>query len=165
MRHSSVLHADLPQPLGGREAQSRSRAVHELIDPHEGPPAPPDVDEGARDPANHAVKKRVGSNSDCDPVAGAVDRDVVNAADRMATRTRTATESTEIMRPLEPFAGRLHGRNIQPIAQAPCVLALISAPREGLTDPVRIESGTCRIAGVEGAVHQLGGSDRNVRSE
>src|SRR5205807_2084910 len=65
----------------------------------------------------------------------------------------------------EPVAGRLHGGDVERVVKAPGILALVGASRERLADPIGVEAGLRRVAGVEALIDDFGATDRDVRCQ
>src|SRR3989442_11343170 len=161
----SVLHRDLHQPLGWREAQSGRRSSEERVDPLDRLAAAAHLDERAGDAAHHAIQKRISRDRDRDPVAGAAHPDLAHVADGVATGSRAPAECPEVVPAGEPVSGGLHGGYVEGVAQAPGVLTLIGAPGKRLADAVRVEARPRRVAGIETLTDDFGAADRDVRGK
>src|SRR2546428_2331362 len=161
----AVLHRDLHQPLGRREAQSGRRPTEQRVDPFHGLAPAAHLDERAGNPAHHAVEKRIGRDRDRDPVTSAAHLDLADLADGMAPGSRAPAERAEVVPAGEPVSGGLHGGDVERVAKAPGVLTLISASRKRLADAVRVEARPRGVTGIETLIDDFGAADRDVGGE
>src|ERR1700730_14580076 len=117
------------------------RAGEQRVDPIECLLPAAYVDQRAGSPSTRAEKKRRRGDRNRDPVARRADCYFMHAAHGVATGPGAAAKRREVVRAGQPVTGRLHGRDIERVLEAPRILALVGTTRERLANPVGVVAG------------------------